>query len=194
MYMLKAFQFRSTKGICELCPTLSALQLEKEKLKQIQGVFHSLWILKCCLFSFHIFFPETNFENWSKSFGSTWHTWAFLVPRVLSVPSTGWEHPDCATNLVQTTGNLYHWHFHISEGEAVYPVGYLLIGSWNQFPKTFHCTFCTEAMKPGKVLPSPKAAKAMINMQWVWQWERNNCILISVFNTVNLCRWFLKKY
>lgn len=34
------------------------------------------------------------------------------------------EQSDCATNLVQTTGNLYHWHFHVSEGEAVYPVGW----------------------------------------------------------------------
>lgn len=30
------------------------------------------------------------------------------------------EQLDCATDLVQTTRKLFHWHFHISEGEEVF--------------------------------------------------------------------------
>jgi len=30
------------------------------------------------------------------------------------------EQPGCAVDLVQTAGNIFYWHLHISEGEAVF--------------------------------------------------------------------------
>lgn len=46
-----------------------------------------------------------------------------MVPTVLSVLSisVGYSNNlDCAIDPVQTTADLFHWHFHVSKGEVVY--------------------------------------------------------------------------
>jgi len=69
--MLKVVRFRSTKGICESCPTLRTFLLDKEKLKQTQEVFSSICSPHRDDIFFHSnFFSETNFKIDQKVLGA----------------------------------------------------------------------------------------------------------------------------
>lgn len=93
IYMLKVVHFRSTKGICESCPTLSTFLLEKEKLEKTSWVCFSICTPKCYLFSFQNF-SETNFDwkvlSHHEALGALWYPGYCLFSAPVLATRTAW--------------------------------------------------------------------------------------------------------